>query len=286
MDDCRKRPVMITADSTVDLSEDLLTRFDIRTIPLMIILGEETFPDSGAYTPEIMYERYHKDGMLPKTAAPGVEAFTEFFKGFAEAGMDVVHFDISSNLSGTYNAACVAAEEVGHVWVIDSRMLSTGIGLLAIEAAECRDRGMGAEEIASHIESIKDKVSTSFVLDTLEFMWKGGRCSAVAAFGANLLQIKPGLEMREGHLEIFKKYRGSMERVYRKYIKERLEGKKVRPGHIFLTESGEIDEAVVDELTALTKELSGCREVHHTRAGCTISSHCGPRCLGVLFIEE
>ncbi len=286
MDNSTQRPVMITADSTVDLSEDLLKRFNIRTIPLTIILGEETFPDSGAYTPEIMYERYHRDGLLPKTAAPNVDAFKAFFKEFTEAGMDVVHLDISSELSGTYNAACLAAKETGYVHVIDTRMLSTGIGLLAIEAAECRDRGMGAEEITSHIEELKAKVSTSFVLDTLEFMWKGGRCSAVTAFGANLLKIKPGIEMREGRLDIFKKYRGSMERVYKKYITERLEGKKIRPGHIFFTESGEIDEATVSELIALVKELSGCREVHHTRAGCTISSHCGPRCMGVLFIEE
>ena len=286
MDNSTQRPVMITADSTVDLSEDLLKRFNIRTIPLTIILGEETFPDSGAYTPEIMYERYHRDGLLPKTAAPNVDAFKAFFKEFTEAGMDVVHLDISSELSGTYNAACLAAKETGHVHVIDTRMLSTGIGLLAIEAAECRDKGMGAEKIASRIEELKGKVSTSFVLDTLEFMWKGGRCSAVTAFGANLLKIKPGIEMREGRLDIFKKYRGSMERVYKKYITERLEGKKIRPGHIFFTESGEIDEATVSELIALVKELSGCREVHHTRAGCTISSHCGPRCMGVLFIEE
>ena len=130
------------------------------------------------------------------------------------------------------------------------------------------------------------KVSTSFVLDTLQYMWKGGRCSGITALGANLLKIKPGLEMRNGKLEVYKKYRGSIDRVYRQYITERLEGIKVRPGHIFLTESGEIPEETVESLMALVKELTGCREVHHATAGCTISSHCGPKALGVLFIEE
>ncbi|MBR0153399.1 MAG: DegV family protein, partial [Lachnospiraceae bacterium] len=148
------------------------------------------------------------------------------------------------------------------------------------------DRGMSAADIAAHLTSLTGKVSTSFVLDTLEFMWKGGRCTGVAALGANLLKIKPALEMHDGRLMIYKKYRGRTEKVYRQYIAERLAGKSIRPGHIFLTESGEIDPAVVEELTAYVKELSGAKEVHHTIAGCTISSHCGPRCLGVLFIEE
>jgi fatty acid-binding protein DegV len=117
-------------------------------------------------------------------------------------------------------------------------------------------------------------------------MWKGGRCTGVAAFGANLLRIKPALEMKNGRLEIYKKYRGSIERVYRQYITERLEGKQIRPGHIFLTESGEIPQNVTDGLVQLVKSLSGCKEVHHTVAGATISSHCGPKCLGVLFIEQ
>jgi len=145
-------PVIITADSTVDLPAELIERYDVRVIPLTIILGEETFPDSCDYTPFVMYERYHKDGMLPKTAAPGVQAFEDFFKDLTGQGYDVVHFDISSELSNSYNAARMAAEEIPGVYVIDSCMLSSGIGLLAIEAAEYRDRGMDAAAIAGHIE--------------------------------------------------------------------------------------------------------------------------------------
>ena len=280
------KPVMITADSTADLSADLRERFDIRVIPLTITLGDESFPDGEHFTPADMYARYREDGTLPKTAAPSIQDFLTFFEAFTEKGFEVVHLDISAELSNTWNAARLAAEELEGVYVIDSRMLSSGIALLAIEGAECRDKGMNAAEIAAHLEELKKKVSTSFVLDTLQFMWKGGRCNAVTALGANLLKIKPGLEMRNGKLEVNKKYRGSMERVYRQYITERLEGKAVRPGYVFLTESGEVPEETVESLTALVKELTGCREVHHATAGCTISSHCGPKTLGVLFIEE
>ena len=145
---------------------------------------------------------------------------------------------------------------------------------------------MAAADIAEHLRALTDKVDTSFVLDTLEFMWKGGRCSGVAALGANLLRLKPGLEMSGGKLGVYKKYRGHINAVYKQYITERLAGKSIRPGHIFLTESGEIDPSVIAELEALIRSLVDVREIHHTRAGCTVSSHCGPKTLGVLFINK
>ena len=280
------KPVIITADSTCDLSPELRSRFQIQVIPLTITLGEATFLDGESFTPADMYARYRQDGTLPKTSAPSVQSFLDFFRPFVEQGFEVVHLDISSELSGSFNAARLAASELSGVYVIDSLMLSTGVGLLAIEAAECRDRGMGAFDIAAHLSDLRSKVSTSFVLDTLEFMWKGGRCTGVTAFGANLLKIKPGLEMRNGKLEVCKKYRGNINHVYQQYITERLSGKKVRPGHIFITESGEVDPAVLKDLEVLVKQLTGCIEIHHTVAGCTVSSHCGPKTLGVLFIEE
>ena len=280
------KPVIITADSTCDLSSELCSRFQIQVIPLTITLGEATFLDGESFTPADMYARYREDGTLPKTSAPSVQSFLDFFRPFVEQGFEVVHLDISSELSGSFNAARLAASELSGVYVIDSMMLSTGVGLLAIEAAECRDRGMSAFDIAVHLSDLRSKVSTSFVLDTLEFMWKGGRCTGVTALGANLLKIKPGLEMRNGKLEVCKKYRGNINHVYQQYITERLSGKKVRPGHVFLTESGEVDPAVLKDLEVLVKQLTGCKEIHHTVAGCTVSSHCGPKTLGVLFIEE
>ena len=280
------KPVVLTADSTVDLSQELRERFQIHVIPLTITLGENSFPDDGSFTSLDLYARYHEDGTLPKTSAPGVQEMLDFFTPFVEQGYEVVHLDISAELSNSFNAARLAAQELEGVYPVDSRALSTGVALLALEGAECRDRGMSAAEIAAHLESLTGKVSTSFVLDTLEFMWKGGRCTGVAALGANLLKLKPALEMRDGKLVVYKKYRGTVAAVYRQYIKERLQGKAVRPGHVFITESGEVEPETIAELTQLVRSTTGCREIHHTMAGCTVSTHCGPKTLGVLFIEE
>ena len=280
------KPVIITADSTCDLSPELLERYQIRIMPLTILLGEDSFRDGIDFTPDDLYARYHTDGTLPKTSAPSVQDFLDFFGPLIEQGYEIVHLDISAELSATYNAATIAAQELEGVYTVDSRMLSTGVGLLCIEGAECAARGMAAAEIAEHLRSLTDKVDTSFVLDTLEFMWKGGRCSGVAALGANLLRLKPGLEMSGGKLGVYKKYRGGINAVYKQYITERLTGKSIRPGHIFLTESGEIDPAVLADLEAYIRSLVDVKEIHHTRAGCTVSSHCGPKTLGVLFINE
>lgn len=280
------KPVIITADSTCDLSQELVERYDIKIIPLTITLGEDSFLDGASFTPADLYTRYRADGTLPKTSAVGIQEFLDFFGPMVEAGYEVVHLDISADLSATFQNAQLAAQELEGIYPVDSRMLSTGVGLLAIEGADCRDKGMSAAEIAEHLNSLTDKVDTSFVLDTLEFMWKGGRCSGVAALGANLLKLKPALEMKDGKLGVYKKYRGSMKNVYKQYIRERLEGKKVRPGHVFITESGEIEPEVIQELEETIRECIEVKEVHHTLAGCTVSSHCGPKTMGVLFINE
>ena len=281
-----RKPVMITADSTCDLSPKLLERFNIKTIPLTIQLGDESFFDGEGFTPEVMYERYRKDGTLPKTAAAGYQQFIDFFSQFTNAGYQVVHLEISSELSCSFSNACLAAQDLGDVFPVDTQMLSSGVALLAIEGAECRDKGMGAQEIAEHLRSLTGKVDTSFVLDTLEYMWKGGRCSAVTSLGANLLKLKPALEMKDGKLGVYKKYRGAIETVYKQYVKERLAGKQVRPGHVFITNSGEIAPEIIQQLDELVRELIPVQEIHHSIAGCTISSHCGPKTLGILFINE
>lgn len=280
------KPVVITADSTCDLPQELKERYDIRTIPLTILLGDESYLDGVGFTAQDIYTRYHEDGTLPKTSAPGIQQFLDFFTPILEEGCEIVHLDISAELSSSYNNACIAASELGGVHVVDSRMLCTGIALLAIEGVECRDRGMSAGEIAEHLRTLTEKVDTSFVLDTLEFMWKGGRCSAVSALGANLLRLKPALEMKDGKLSIYKKYRGSIQSVYRQYVKERLASVEIRPGHIFLTDSGEVPEETLRELRDIIREAVPDAEIHSAKAGCTITSHCGPKTLGVLFIRK
>ena len=280
------KPVVITADSTCDLPQELKERYDIRTIPLTILLGDESYLDGVGFTAQDIYTRYHEDGTLPKTSAPGIQQFLDFFTPILEEGCEIVHLDISAELSSSYNNACIAASELGGVHVVDSRMLCTGIALLAIEGVECRDRGMSAGEIAEHLRTLTEKVDTSFVLDTLEFMWKGGRCSAVSALGANLLRLKPALEMKDGKLSIYKKYRGSIQSVYRQYVKERLASVEIHPGHIFLTDSGEVPEETLRELRDIIREAVPDAEIHSAKAGCTITSHCGPKTLGVLFIRK
>lgn len=280
------KPVFITSDSTCDLSPELLERFNIKVIPLTITLGDDTFLDGTHFTPEMMYERYHKDGTLPKTSAVSYGEFLDFFQPIVDAGFEIVHLDISSELSASYNNACLAAADIEGVHVVDTRHLSSGVGLLAIEGAQCRDKGMSAAEIAEYLRSLSDKVDTSFVLDTLEFMWKGGRCSGVAALGANLLHLKPGLSMNDGKLGVYKKFRGSITSVYKQYIKERLTGKELLNDYIFLTHSGEIEEEVLDELRALIKSFVPDKEIFTACAGCTIATHCGPKTMGVLFINK
>ena len=280
------KPVVITADSTCDLSREILARFDIRVIPLTILLGDESYLDGVGFDAQDIYSRYRKDGTLPKTSAPGIQQFMDFFTPILDEGCEIVHLDISAELSSSYNNACIAASELGGVHVVDSRMLGTGIGLLAIEGTECRERGMPAEEIAGHLRALTEKVDTSFVLDTLEFMWKGGRCSAVSALGANLLRLKPALEMRDGKLSVYKKYRGSIQSVYRQYVKERLASAEVRPGHIFVYNSGEVSDETLEEINAIVRETVPGAEIHNTLAGCTVASHCGPKTLSVMFIRK
>ena len=283
------RPVCITYDSTCDLTPQLLERFRIRTIPLTIQSGERVFPDDGSYTAADLYDGYRRDGTLLKTSAISPEEFRSFFSAILDEGFDIVHIDISSDLSCTCQNAVMAAQELedkGAIHVVDSRQLSTGGGLLALQGAKLRDDGMAASDIAAELRRLAPLSDTSFVLDTLEYMWKGGRCSGVTALGANMLKLKPSLEIRDGKLVVCKKYRGAMEKVYRQYVTERLADKAVVDDWAFITHSGEVSEKTLQELTALVQELAPFKEVFITQAGCTVSSHCGPGTLGVLFLRQ
>ena len=279
--------ILITADSTCDVPADLKERYNFKIIPLTITLKEENYLDGANFSVEDMYKAFYEDGSRPATAAPNIAQFLDFFKPFINEGYEIIHFDISSALSGTYSAACLAAEALKGVYVIDSEMRSSGILLEMVEAAEAAERGMSPTEIVRYIEDeIRPKTDTSFVLDTLKFMAKGGRCSGVAAMAANILGLRPGLEMKNKELGVYKKYRGNSKAFYMQYVKDRIAGKKIRPGHVFITESGGIDQEIISELIEYVQQEVNPREIHHTYAGCTVASHCGPGCLGVLFINE
>lgn len=280
------KPVCITADSTCDLTQELLDRFHIKTVPLHVLLGEETYLDGVNFTQEMIFDRYAKDKILPRTAAVSPQEFTNFFTPLVEAGYEVVHLDISSELSGTYQNAVIAAAELPGVYPIDTRKLTTGMGQMLLEACRLRDEGKDAQTIVQAMQDLIPKVNVSFVIDTLEYMWKGGRCTGVTAFGANLLNLKPCIEMREGKLEVCKKYRGNIFKVYEKYITERMSGKKIRPDYFFVTTSNALTVEQQTMLSALIRSIAPIKEIFYTRTGCTVTSHCGPGTLGILFLEE
>lgn len=279
------KPVYITYDSTCDLSKELLDRFQIKTIPLSIFEGETQYLDGVNFEPDQIYEQYQKNGVLPKTAAVSPGSFVDFWTPLVQEGYEIVHFDISMELSSTYQNACIAAQELSGVHVIDTRQLSTGGALLALEAAALRDAGKSAAEIVAEVSTMVEDVDASFVLDTLEYIWKGGRCSAIAVLGVNLLQLKPCLEMHDGMLSVGKKYRGLIEKVCPKYIQDRLAGKTVRPNYAFVTHSGGVPEDVLEQLRQLVEKTGLFHEVFLTRAGCTVTSHCGPKTMGIFFLH-
>ncbi len=279
------KPVYITADSTCDLSPELLERFQIKTVPLHVLLGEESYLDGVGFTTEQIFQYYAETQTLPRTAAVSPQEFEDFFAPLVAEGYEVVHLDISSELSATYQNAVIASEEVPGVYPVDSRHLSSGVALLLLEACRLRDDGKSAREIAAELRELTSRVQASFVLDTLEYLWKGGRCTGVAAFGANLLNLKPCIEMRDGKLEVGKKYRGNIAKVYEKYITERLSGKGVSPKAVFVTSVNELSPETREKLEDLVRSQTEVEEVFFARAGSTITSHCGPGTLGIFFLE-
>ena len=278
--------IVITSDSTSDLSSELRQRYNINILPLGVTLGGKVYKDGVDITPDDIYAHHDKTGELPKTTAANVDEFYNFFKKFADEGKTVIHFDISSGMSSTFNNARIAAEEFENIYVIDSANLSTGIGLLVVAAAEMVNEGLEAEEIVAKINDMVPKVDASFVIDNLEYLYKGGRCSALAAFGANMLKLKPCIEVKNGAMGVGKKYRGRYADVLKTYVSERLgDGSDIDNSRVFVTHAG-CDEEVVKQVVEQVKEAGNFKEVFLTRAGCTVSSHCGANTLGVLFIRK
>lgn len=278
--------ILITSDSTCDLSAELKERYNIKTIPLGITLGTEVYRDGIDITPDDIYAHHAKTGELPKTTASNVGECIDFFKPFVDDGYTVIHFTISSSMSSTYNNTCMAASEFENVYVIDSKNLSTGGGLLVIAAAEMAKSGMAATDIVSEIEKLTSCVDASFVIDSLDYLYKGGRCSALSVLGANLLKLKPCIEVKNGSMGVGKKYRGVYGTVLKQYAQERLQNPDdIDTSRVFVTHAG-CDAQIVEDIVNQVKETGLFKEVFVTRAGCTISSHCGANTLGVLFIRK
>ena len=278
--------IIISSDSTTDLSPELKERYNIKTIPLGVTLGDKTYFDGVDITPDDVYAHHKKTGELPKTTAANVSDCMEFFKPFAEQGKVVIHFTLSSGMSSTFNNSRIAASEFENIFVIDTKNLSTGGGLLVVAAAEMVKKGMQASEIVAEVEKMTACVDASFVIDNLEYLHKGGRCSAVAMLGANLLKLKPCIEVKNGAMGVGKKYRGRFADVLKTYVEERIgDGADIDTDRVFVTHAG-CDEEIVNAVLNQVKEKGIFKEVFLTRAGCTISSHCGADTLGVLFVRK
>ena len=279
--------VKIISDSTCDLSKELIEKYDIAIAPLTVTLGEFSGHDGIDITPEDIYAYVEAHGELPKSSAVSVGEYETLFREWHERGYEIVHFSISMKFSASYQNACIAAEETGNVYVVDSANLSTGQGLLVLHAAEMAAAGASGSEIAEECRNLSGKVEASFVINTTEYLHKGGRCSAIAAFSANLLHIKPCIEVQDGGMHPGKKYHGSINHVIPAYVKDRLKDREdIDPGRIFITHT-RCDAAVVDQVRALIRECQPeIREILETTAGATITTHCGPETLGVLFIRK
>lgn len=280
------KPVVITADSTFDFSPEMMEKYKVKSYPLAISLDDKIYRDGVDIMPDDIYAQYRAKGKLPKTSAVSPGEYKDFFEGFTKQGYAVVHINLSTGLSVTHNNALLAAQELEDVYPVDSLNLSTGIGLVVIRACEMRDNGMEAPAIAEELKKIIPLSRASFVLDTLEFLHKGGRCSSVAALGANLLKLKPCIEVIDGKMTVGKKYRGKLDIVLEQYTREKLSGRDdIDLSRVFITHSG-ISEEIIESVKSVIKECCNFKEIIVTRAGCTITSHCGPNTLGVIFMVK
>lgn len=280
--------IRIAADSTCDLSDELIERYQITIIPLNIVLDDKSYLDGVEITPDEIYTWSDKYKKTPKTSAITPETAIEKIKGFVDNGDDIIFFGISSEMSTTCNVMKLVREELStkRLFVIDSKNLSTGIGLQVLRAAQMVTEGKKAEDIVKEIEAAREQVSASFVVDTLTYLARGGRCTQVTALLANTLHLKPRIEVHNGEMGVGKKYRGNIEKVIHHYVKdlteELLQADSTR---VFITHSGCSDE-VIQKVYEEVKQLNYFKEILITRAGGVISSHCGPNTLGVLYYKQ
>ena len=279
--------VKIISDSTCDLSKELIEKYDIRVVPLHIVLGEADYLDGKSIGPDELYRWSDENKTTPRTSAPSMPEVVEVFEKCAAEGGEIVSFSISSQMSATFNVMRMAAQELemeDRIFVVDSANLSTGVGLLVLEAAVMAKEGKSGKEIAERMEQLKPLVRASFVVDTLTYLYRGGRCSGVAALAGGALKLHPRIVVADGAMKPEKKYRGKMASVILNYAKDMeeqlLSAKKDR---VFITHSG-CDEEVIESVKAYLERLKIFDEILVTRAGGVISSHCGAGTLGVLFI--
>lgn len=282
------RTVRIFADSTCDLLEKDIEKYGITIVPLCIVLDDKSYYDKIEITPEEIFKWADENKKTPKTAAITFDYVEKLLRPCMEADEDVIFFGISEEMSTTCNVMRIAAEEfdTGRVFVINSKNLSTGIGLQVLRAAELAAAGMEAEEIVKKIEAAREDVRASFVVDTLTYLAMGGRCSGATALLANTLKLHPCIEVHDGKMDVEKKYRGKLEKALLHYVKDQEEQLLEADGkRVFITHSG-VNPETVNEIRSYLESLNKFEEIIETRAGGVISSHCGPGTLGVLYYAK
>ena len=281
--------IKIISDSTCDLSEELLNKYDIDILPLHVVMGDKEYIDGVNISPDEIYVWSDEHKETPKTSAVGIEEAINLFRKYTDAGDEIIAFAISEDMSTTANVMRIAAEELekeDKIHVIDSMNLSTGVGHLVVEAAIMAKNGESAETIVNEIEKMRHRVRASFVIDTLVYLQRGGRCSSVAAIAGGLLKLHPKIVVENGKMIASKKYRGSIDSAILKYVADLEEElAKAKKDRVFITHSG-CDEELIAKVREKLEALNRFDEILVTRAGSVISSHCGPGTLGVLFIEE
>ena len=283
------KDIAITTDSTCDLPQRFIDENDITVVPLTVLLGDTVYRDGVDIKPDDVYSFVEKTGKLPKTSAVTPAEYFEVFKQLTDEGKKVVHIGFSSGLSSSFQNACVAASEFDNVFCVDSKTLCTAQGLLVLKACDYREKGMDAKKIADRVTKLVPKVSATFVLDGLEYLHKGGRCSSVTRFGANVLGIKPSIAVdnQTGKLEVSKKYRGKIELVYKQYIADRMnEIKRIQPDRVVIAESGGVSSQIIAFAKGVIEGKDKFNQVIVADAGCTISSHCGPKTFAIFYIKK
>ena len=279
--------IKILSDSTCDLPEELRAKYDVTLFPLTVIKNGENFHDNVTITPADIFAHVAAGGDLCSTAAGNVSEYEELFAKYANDYDGIVHVNIGSGFSSSYQNACIAASEFENVIVIDSQNLSTGQGHIVVKAAELARECATLEELKERIDAYVPKVEASFVLDQLKYMAKGGRCSSAAALGANLLNLKPCIEVRGGKMSVVKKYRGTYAKCLTNYVKDRLnERDDIEKDLLFLTYTPVSDDDLAAVRSAISQYGSDFAQVAESNAGCTVSCHCGPGTLGVLFVRK
>lgn len=278
--------IKILSDSTCDLSAELLEKHNITLLPLTVIKNGEAFSDGVNITPAEIFAHVAAGGDLCSTAAVNAGEYEDWFKRFADEYDGVVHINISSNFSCSYQNACLAAEDFPNVRVIDSRNLSTGQGLVVLKACELAENCDDLDALKEALDAYTEKIEASFLLDQLQYMVKGGRCSSAAALGANLLNLKPCIEVKNGKMSVVKKYRGSYSKCLASYIKDRLADRDdLDRSTLFITHTP-INDECMDAIVKAVEQYADFENIYWTNAGCTISCHCGPGTFGLLLVRK